>query len=143
MTVEPFTEAEKQSNHNVKRACELLKVSRTAFYARLNGVPGPRAVRDLELTGKIAEAHEYSRGTYRYLPADADHGAHGGTRPGAGLRDERGVPMPEAVPIHPHRHGSGRKLPPPHHAADQVQTAILQPEPTTCSSTCATPPVPS
>ncbi|WJY41587.1 hypothetical protein QT196_32425 [Streptomyces sp. P9-2B-2] len=34
MTVHPFIEAEKQSGHNVKRACELLKVSRTAFYAR-------------------------------------------------------------------------------------------------------------
>ncbi|WSR23521.1 IS3 family transposase [Streptomyces sp. NBC_01205] len=64
MTVQPFIEAEKQSNHNVKRACELLKVSRTAFYARRNGIPGPRAVRDLELTEKITEAHEYSRGTY-------------------------------------------------------------------------------
>lgn len=38
-----FTEAEKQSNDNVKRACELLMVSRTAFYARGNGTPGPRA----------------------------------------------------------------------------------------------------
>ncbi|QTA36803.1 IS3 family transposase [Streptomyces sp. CA-256286] len=64
MTVHPFIEAEKQSNHNVKRACELLKVSRTAFYARRNGTPGPRAVRDLELTEKITEAHENSRGTY-------------------------------------------------------------------------------
>ncbi|MFI6006483.1 IS3 family transposase [Streptomyces sp. NPDC051366] len=64
MTVQPFIEAEKQSNHNVKRACELLKVSRTAFYARRNGIPVPRAVRDLELAEKIAEAHEYSRGTY-------------------------------------------------------------------------------
>ncbi|MFC8234092.1 hypothetical protein [Streptomyces sp. NPDC057284] len=27
-------EAENQSGHNVKRACELLKVSRAAFYAR-------------------------------------------------------------------------------------------------------------
>ncbi|MFF7183464.1 hypothetical protein [Streptomyces sp. NPDC008121] len=50
MTVHPFIEAEKQSNHNVKRACELLKDSRTAFYARLGGTCGPRAVRDLELT---------------------------------------------------------------------------------------------
>ncbi|MFI1354466.1 hypothetical protein ACH4TV_12900 [Streptomyces sp. NPDC020898] len=33
MTVHPFIEAEKQSGHSVQRACELLKVSRTAFYA--------------------------------------------------------------------------------------------------------------
>ncbi|MFD4141743.1 IS3 family transposase [Streptomyces sp. NPDC058572] len=64
MTVHPFIEAEKQSGHNVKRACELLKVSRTAFYARRNGSPGPRAVRDAELTEQITEVHERSRGTY-------------------------------------------------------------------------------
>jgi hypothetical protein len=63
VTVHPFIEAEKQGNHNVTRACELLKVSRTAFYTRRNGTPGPRAVRDLELTEKITEAHEHSRGT--------------------------------------------------------------------------------
>ncbi|MFF8538628.1 hypothetical protein ACF07B_42725 [Streptomyces sp. NPDC015532] len=49
MTVHPFIEAEKRDGHNVKRACELLKVSRAAFYARCKGTPGPRAVRDAEL----------------------------------------------------------------------------------------------
>ncbi|WP_328665274.1 hypothetical protein OG905_00170 [Streptomyces sp. NBC_00322] len=37
MTVHPFIEAEKRDGHNVKRACELLQVSRTAFYARRTG----------------------------------------------------------------------------------------------------------
>ncbi|MFD4231206.1 IS3 family transposase [Streptomyces sp. NPDC058545] len=64
MTVHPFIEAEKQSGHNVMRACELLKVSRTAFYARRTGKPGPRAVREAELTGQIAAVHQHSRGTY-------------------------------------------------------------------------------
>ncbi|WP_030277812.1 IS3 family transposase [Streptomyces sp. NRRL B-24484] len=64
MTVHPFIEAEKQAGHSVKRACELLKVSRAAFYARRNGAPGPRAVRDAELTEKITEVHETSRGSY-------------------------------------------------------------------------------
>ncbi|WP_028812780.1 IS3 family transposase [Streptomyces flavidovirens] len=64
MTVHPFIEAEKQGGHNVKRACELLKVSRTAFYARRTGTPNPRAVRDAELTEQIAEVHSRSRGTY-------------------------------------------------------------------------------
>lgn len=64
MTVDPFIEAEKQSGHNVKRACELLEVSRTAFYARRTGKPGPRAVRDAELTGQIAGVHQHLRGTY-------------------------------------------------------------------------------
>ncbi|WP_327381707.1 MULTISPECIES: IS3 family transposase [unclassified Streptomyces] len=64
MTVHPFIEAEKQSGHNVKRACELLKVSRTAFYARRTSAPGPRAARDAELTEQITAVHERSRGTY-------------------------------------------------------------------------------
>ncbi|MGW2326468.1 IS3 family transposase [Streptomyces sp. NPDC001700] len=42
MTVHPFIEAEKQSGHSIKRACELLKVSRAAFYARRTAKPGPR-----------------------------------------------------------------------------------------------------
>ncbi|MGF1426124.1 IS3 family transposase [Kitasatospora sp. LaBMicrA B282] len=64
MTVHPFIEAEKQGGHNVKQACELLKVSRAAFYARRTAVPGPRAVRDAELTEKIADVHQASRGSY-------------------------------------------------------------------------------
>ncbi|MGW7417628.1 IS3 family transposase [Streptomyces sp. NPDC054863] len=64
MTVHPFIEAEKQAGHSVKRACELMKVSRTAFYARRSGLPGPRAVRDAEPTEQITEVHAQSRGTY-------------------------------------------------------------------------------
>jgi transposase InsO family protein len=64
VTVHPFIEAEKRDGHHVKRACELLKVSRTAFYARRTAKPGPRAVRDAELTRQITEAHTQSRGTY-------------------------------------------------------------------------------
>ncbi|WP_327172737.1 IS3 family transposase [Streptomyces sp. NBC_01336] len=64
MTVHPFIEAEKRAGHSVKRACELMKVSRTAFYARRSGLPGPRAVRDTELTEQITEVHARSRGTY-------------------------------------------------------------------------------
>lgn len=64
MTVHPFIEAEKRAGHNVKRACELLKVSRAAFYARRTAVSGPRAVRDAELTERITAVHQRSRGTY-------------------------------------------------------------------------------
>jgi hypothetical protein len=52
VTVHPFIEAEKQAGHSVKRACELLEVSRAAFYARRSGEPGPRAVRDAGLTDR-------------------------------------------------------------------------------------------
>ncbi len=41
MSVDPFIEAEKSAGHSVKRACVLLKVSRTAYYARRNGSPVP------------------------------------------------------------------------------------------------------
>ncbi|WP_216586828.1 IS3 family transposase [Streptomyces brasiliscabiei] len=64
MTVHPFIEAEKRDGHNVKRACEPLEVSRTAFYARRTGRPGPQAVRHAELTGQITAVHAKSRGTY-------------------------------------------------------------------------------
>lgn len=64
MTVHPFIEAEKQSGHNVRRACELLQVSRTAFYARRTDNPGPRTARDAELTEQITAIHTRSHGTY-------------------------------------------------------------------------------
>ena len=64
MNCYPFIEAEKAGNHNIARACELLKVSRSAYYAdRAN--PGSRhARRDVELTAKIVEIHEESQQTY-------------------------------------------------------------------------------
>ncbi|NRQ37515.1 IS3 family transposase [Nonomuraea sp. NN258] len=64
MSVHPFIEAEKQGGHSVKRACELLGVSRAAFYARRSAVPGPRAMRDAELSERIALVHAGSRGSY-------------------------------------------------------------------------------
>ncbi|KUN63899.1 hypothetical protein AQJ46_30710 [Streptomyces canus] len=64
MTVHPSIEAEKRDGHSVKRMCELLKASRTAFYARRTGKPGPRAVRDAELTRQITDVRATSRGTY-------------------------------------------------------------------------------
>ncbi|MEU3189040.1 IS3 family transposase [Streptomyces sp. NPDC006923] len=64
MTVHPFIEAEKRAGHSVKRACELLEVSRTAYYARRSATPGPRAVRDAELTEEITTVHTRSRGAY-------------------------------------------------------------------------------
>ena len=64
MNVHPFIEAEKQGGHSVKRVCELLGVSRAAFYARRNATPGPRATRDAELAEQIARVHARSRGSY-------------------------------------------------------------------------------
>lgn len=55
MNCYPFIEAEKQGDHNVKRACELLQVSRSAYYADCASGPSVREQRDAELTGKIIE----------------------------------------------------------------------------------------
>ena len=63
MNVYPFIEAEKRCRRNVKRACELLKVSRAAFYAYLSG-PSGRDQDDADLAAKIQAVHEESRGRY-------------------------------------------------------------------------------
>ena len=73
MNVYPFIDAEKQRSSdgrrggNVKRACELLKVSRSAYYAdaALQAAGGSaRARQDADLTEKIIKSHDDSRGTY-------------------------------------------------------------------------------
>jgi transposase InsO family protein len=61
--VYPFIEAEKASRRNVKRACELLKVSRAAFYQQLSG-PSRRDRDDAELAGQIQAVHNESKGRY-------------------------------------------------------------------------------
>jgi transposase InsO family protein len=62
--VQAFIEAEKQADRNVARACELLEVSRSAFYDRLDHTPSPRDISDAELTEKIIAIHAASGGTY-------------------------------------------------------------------------------
>ena len=63
MNVYPFIEAEKKGRRNVKRACELLKVSRAAFYAHLAG-PSRRDQDDADLTREIRAVHQESKGRY-------------------------------------------------------------------------------
>jgi transposase InsO family protein len=63
VNIYPFIEAEKRCRRNVKRACELLKVSRAAFYAHLSG-PSGRDRDDAELIAEIQAVHEESRGRY-------------------------------------------------------------------------------
>jgi transposase InsO family protein len=85
VNVYPFIEAEKQYSHthqdgqhgsqdghgrvrgNVKRACELLMVSTSAFYAYLliQAAGGTaRQRQDVDLSEKIAQVHEESKGVY-------------------------------------------------------------------------------
>ena len=63
MNVYPFIEAEKRGRRNVKRACELLKVSRAAFYQHLAG-PSRRDQADAGLTREIQAVHQESKGRY-------------------------------------------------------------------------------
>jgi hypothetical protein len=60
----PFIEAENAGDHNVKWACELLKVSRSAYYADRTNSPSQREQRDAKLTAKIVEIPDDSRYTY-------------------------------------------------------------------------------
>jgi transposase InsO family protein len=60
----PFIEAEKAQQRNVKRACELLKVSRAACYQARKGVPSKRVQEDAELARQVKAVHEESKGRY-------------------------------------------------------------------------------
>jgi transposase InsO family protein len=60
----PFIEAEKAQQRNVKRACELLKVSRAAYYAAQAGQPSDRDRQDAELATRIKAEHTRSKGRY-------------------------------------------------------------------------------
>lgn len=64
MNVYPFIEAENAGSGNVKRACELLQVSRSAYYNQLAAGPSARERTDAALTQKIIAVHEESNGTY-------------------------------------------------------------------------------
>jgi transposase InsO family protein len=64
VNVYPFIEAEKAQQRNVKRACELLEVSRAAYYAHRADRPSIRQQVDDELTEHIRQAHEASKGRY-------------------------------------------------------------------------------
>ena len=63
MSIYPFIEAEKACRRNVKRACELLKVSRAAFYQHLAG-PSARERADAQLAVEIKAVHAESKGRY-------------------------------------------------------------------------------
>jgi transposase InsO family protein len=64
VTVYPFIEAEKAEQRNVKRACELLEVSRAAYYQQRDGRPSERQAADEALTEQIRHIHRASKGRY-------------------------------------------------------------------------------
>jgi hypothetical protein len=65
VNVYPFIEAEKAQQRTLKRTCELLEVSRAAYYAHHGAaVPSARQLADDELTDHIRQAHQASKGRY-------------------------------------------------------------------------------
>jgi transposase InsO family protein len=64
VNVYPFIEAERAQQRSVKRACELLEVSRAAYYAHRAGTVSSRQRTDKELTERIHHAHQASKGRY-------------------------------------------------------------------------------
>jgi transposase InsO family protein len=76
VNVYPFIEAEQAGRHNVKRACQLLQVSRSAYYQHAAG-PSMRARVDAELTARIVAVHEASNGTYGAPRVHAELAADG------------------------------------------------------------------
>ena len=94
MNVFPFIEAEKAGKHNVKRACELLTVSRSAYYQHARGQRSARQRVDEQLTGRIIAVHEESKRTYGAprIHADlADAGLRHGRKRVARLMRAAGV----------------------------------------------------
>ena len=103
MNVYPFIDAEKKSTSdgqrggNVKRSCELLGVSRSAYYAdaAIQAAGGSaRARQDAVLTGKIIQLHDDSHGTYGSPRVHADlieAGLQHGRKRVARLMREAGV----------------------------------------------------
>jgi transposase InsO family protein len=77
--VYPFIEAEQVERRNVAKACELLEVSRSAFYSWAEHRPSRQALDDETLGRRIEEIHAESRGTYgwpRVLKALHRQGVH-------------------------------------------------------------------
>ncbi|GAA3943022.1 IS3 family transposase [Actinoplanes auranticolor] len=64
MNAYPFIAAEQAGKYSVKRACELLKVSRSGYYQHTRGGQSNRARVDEELTERIVAVHAASNGTY-------------------------------------------------------------------------------
>jgi transposase InsO family protein len=60
----PFVEAEKAERRNVAKTCELLEVSRSAFYEWHKHIPSARQLADDELGERIRRIYDESRGTY-------------------------------------------------------------------------------
>jgi transposase InsO family protein len=89
-----FIEAEKAEQRNVNKACTLLEVSRSAYYAWSANPTSARAVRDRTLGERIVAIHERSRKTYgapRVHAELANEGVATAKKRVARLMAERGI----------------------------------------------------
>ena len=94
MNVFPFIEAEKAEQRNVVKACEMLEVSRSAFYEWHQHVPSAREQEDTELGGRIQAIFDESRGTYgwpRVHRALRDEGVHASGKRVARIMRQQGL----------------------------------------------------
>jgi hypothetical protein len=80
----PFIEAEKAQRRNVKRACELLKVSRAAYCQARKERPCKRQRDDAALAAEIKTVHEESKGRYGAPRVHAQLRAQGRATPASG-----------------------------------------------------------
>ena len=95
MSVFPFIEAEKAEQHgNVAKACELLEVSRSAYYDWSSHVPSRRVLDDDALGDRIQAVYDESRGTYgwpRVHRALRDEGVHVSRKRVARIMRQKGL----------------------------------------------------
>ncbi len=90
----PFIAAEKVEQHSVVKACELLEVSRSAFYEWHKHLPSARQMADGELGERIQVIYDQSRGTYgwpRVWKQLRDEGVHVGRKRVARIMRQRGL----------------------------------------------------
>ena len=108
-----FVEAEKQAGRNLAKACELLRVSRSAFYDWHQHTPAARQISDAELSERIGAIHAASV----RLASDSTRLAQelGTPRPQRPLRRVRAVREAVAQGLHVHlahaARGRGRPRP--------------------------------
>ena len=89
-----FVEAEKAQHHNVAKACELLEVSRSAFYDFAQHRPSARQLADEELAERIEDIFDASRGTYgwpRVHKALREDGVHASRKRVARIMRQKGL----------------------------------------------------
>ncbi len=89
-----FVEAEKAERRNVAKACELLKVSRSAFYDWHAHRPSARQLADEALGERIQKIYDDSRGTYgwpRVHKALRREGVHASRKRVARIMRQKGL----------------------------------------------------